>query len=151
MYILGGNLSMRKKLEVTYVLKTTPAQFRYLKTEMHKTMQMYETICKEQRRCQKQYELSQRIKGYARAYLPNMSPQEMAYMEECIRLQRTYTLKHVVGTGFVWRGIHLFQMLLMPHAWMKEPVLYHAPILNSHLYEKNDQLYLHICFGHNHT
>lgn len=142
---------MKKNLEVTYVLKTTPAQFRYLKTEMNKTMQMYETICKEQCRCQKQYELSQRIKGYAKAYLPKMSPQEMKHMEDCIRTHSAYGLKHVIGSGFIWRGIHLFQMLMIPHTWMKEPIIFHAPILNSHLYEKNDQLYLHICFGHIHT
>lgn len=142
---------MKKNLEVTYVLKTTPAQFRYLKSEMNKTMQMYETICKEQCRCQKHYELSQRIKGYAKAYLPKMSSQEMKYMEDCIRSQSAYALKHVISAGFIWRDIHLFQMLMMPYAWMKEPIVFHAPILNSHLYEKNDQLYLHICFGRIHT
>ena len=60
-------------------------------------------------------------------------------------------VKHVIGSGFIWRGIHLFQMLMIPHTWMKEPIIFHAPILNSHLYEKNDQLYLHICFGRIHT
>lgn len=141
---------MNKNLKVTYVLKTNPMQYDFLKKEMEKTRIMYETIRKEKTRCQSDYCEQQKIKGYAKRFLPRMSQAEMHHMLRCIKEDKqVFTYEQVLDQRLKWRGVNLFHMLLMPYEWMKEPLLKHWFIKRSRLYEKNSQLYLHIVFDQN--
>lgn len=143
---------MNKNLKVTYVLKTNPAQYRFLKKEMEKTRVMYETIRKEKQRCQSEFCEQQKIKGYAKRFLPLMSQAEMRHMLRCIRDDKPeFTCEQVLDQRLKWRGVNLFQMMLLPYEWMKEPLLKHWFIKRSRLYEKNSQLYLHIVFDQDHN
>lgn len=141
---------MNKNLNVTYVLRTNPTQYEFLKKEMEKTRVMYETIRKEKQRCQSDYCEQQKIKGYAKRFLPLMSQAEMRHMLRCIKEDKpVVTYEQVLDRHLKWRGINLFQMMLLPYEWMKEPLLKHWFIKQSRLYEKNCQLYLHIVFDQN--
>lgn len=143
---------MNKNLNVTYVLKTNPAQYQFLKKEMEKTRIMYETIRKEKQRCQSEFCEQQKIKGYAKRFLPLMSQAEMRHMLRCIRDDKAvFTYEQVLDQRLKWRGVNLFQMMLLPYEWMKEPLLKHWFIKRSRLYERNSQLYLHIVFDQDHN
>ena len=138
---------MDKKLNVTYVLKTNDAQYQYLKKEVEKTMLMYETILKEKRKCQSDYEERQRVKGYAKRFLPLMSAREMRHMVKCIQTNRKeFQCEQVLDHTMKWRGVNLFTMMCFPYAWMKDPILQHWIIKRSRLFEKNGRFYLHIEF-----
>lgn len=138
---------MNKKLKVTYVLKTNQAQYQYLKKEVEKTVVMYESIVKEKQRCQSHYEEQQKVKGYAKRFLPGMSKKEIYHMATCIQNNcKQFQCEQILDQRFVWRGVSLFQMMCFPYAWMKQPILDQWKIKNSRLFEKNGKFYLHIVF-----
>lgn len=138
---------MEQLLNITYALRTNPTQHRYVSHEIAKGERMYALLLQQQQRCQKGFHELEAVKGYAKHFLPAMNRREMWYMASCLRRQSLpYQCNGAIDASFRWRGIDLYPLLMIPHAWMRIPIHEHWRIKGSRIYERGGTLYLSLQF-----
>lgn len=140
--------------KVTYILQTTPFQYRYLLHEIQKTERMYQYFCHqlEQMRTQTldMKQIYEKMKHYQRHYMKYMHDAEVdaMYAYLCSYAQQIKE-KFYCDQGilqFRWRNISIYSMIHAKYYWQKEPLIYHWKIHHSRIVHRKYRIFLIVEF-----
>lgn len=143
-----------KVRKVTYALKTTPFQYRYLKQEIFKTERMYQYFCRQvDKEKNQQYVLKylfKEMKCYQRNFMKYMYDDEVYRMYQYVcdyanHISHSFYCEQVCKQ-YRWRNISLYKMISPKYFWQKEPLIKQWEIKHSMILYRKQRLYLIIEF-----